>query len=770
MLISWLWLDNKLAQLFLLLDSALYQAVEWLYGLFMQLAQSELFESAVYENLAQRIYVVLGIVMLFVLAYSLLKAVIDPDSFSKGDKSFSKLAKNLVVSLIIIGLLPTVFDYSRKLQNFILDQNLIGTLLFGSEDMDVELSDGSIVTYSAADIAKSKIDNYGSTMALTSFNAFFNPENYNFEYDASSYLADHGLINPVSVVGCGLGAAAIPVVTFFTGGVATVPSVGTLVALCAGAGAAGNWAANRVVDVKHYTWDEVRLSILADENGGFTQIISLAGVLEDGAKCVGTSGSNCQSGENISVTYMPFISSLCALFLIYLLISFCLDLGIRTVRLAFLQLIAPIPILMRAMPGKSSSFDKWVKKTIATYLEVFIRIFLMYIAIYFLSNLPNNLNSKYGLWVNVVLIMGIIAFVKEAPKLIADITGIDSGNMKLGILPKLAAGGALAGAALVGAGSKSLARNAVHGWGNVTTAFHDQNTHGFQKFRNVTGAVGRGIGSTITGGISGAVRGGYGARGAKNLADVTKSTSASVEAVEKARNYRESYRLEHGKEPGGVGGAQIRGTVRKLGQWAGVDSLKQLLDSNKLIEKVRGERKAVEDTARDTLLGDIKKRGKTSFSYDDGSHTVAHLRKLQDDVEAANGTPAYADAKNQYEIELQYMTEALANRASKGDENWKDEGHDVRADLANVRIAADKYKETLRENINAPFITALKGFTDANGNEIDVARDILDRNKDLNLDHPAYKQIKSEMSLLETENSRKINEERKREAEAKDKK
>ena len=38
--------------------------------------------------------------MLFILAYSLLRAIINPDDFSKGDYSFPNIIKNVIISII----------------------------------------------------------------------------------------------------------------------------------------------------------------------------------------------------------------------------------------------------------------------------------------------------------------------------------------------------------------------------------------------------------------------------------------------------------------------------------------------------------------------------------------------------------------------------------------------------------------------------------------------------------------------------------------------
>lgn len=558
MLISWLWLDAKISQLCLVIDSALYSAIAWLYELFLKIAQTEIFTDATFESFAQRVYVVLGVVMLFVLAYNLLMAIVNPDNLSKGDKSMSKLATKLVTSLIIIGLLPTVFSYSRKLQNFILENNVIGTILFGNHETDVTVreyaEDGvnyteKVVTLSSKDMAQAQISSYGRIMSFTALNAFLNPDNKKFQYNAGEFTAKNGYVNTGSILGCIAGAATGVGVSIFTFGMGAPAGLAVGAVACGASGATVNWAGN-AIDYTHYTWDQMKWSIIND--GDFTQIISLANVIHEGAKSM-------DGNETVEITYSAFVSTLCAGFLLYLLVSFCIDLGIRTARLAFLQLIAPIPIFLRAMPGKDTQFDKWVKKTIAVYLEVFIRVFLMYMVVFFLSNAQINLSTWQGLWVKVVIIMGLIAFVKEAPKLIADITGIDSGNMKLGILPKLAAGGALAGAALIGGGAMALARNT---YGSIKK-FNEA-----EGFRGKFGAVVHGIGSAGTGLVSGGLRGGYAARNAKNLADMRKAAVAGAKGATDAKDRREAYRIAHQNDKFGVFGAQMADFGKGIVAWA----------------------------------------------------------------------------------------------------------------------------------------------------------------------------------------------------------
>ena len=346
--------------------------------------------------------------MLFYLAYALLNALVDPEKLTKGDKSVSKLAINLVVSLILLGLTPTIFNYAYQLQNYILSSNLIGALVLGTAVEDVDSNNENV-------------EKYGRQLAFDVMNTFINPDNYNVKF------------------------------------------------------------------VNTYTWEDYKSDVLG--KGEFLNLPGLSGAIVYGR--VQATGnvledfSNAFSeGKTVYVTYYMFISTAAGIFLLYMIFSFTLDLGERVFKFAFCQLLAPIPIVMRAMPGKKSQFDKWLKLTISIYLEVFIRVGLMYLAIYFINSIRENVNftaltgdGLIGKIAFVVLIMGIFAFAKQVPKMLSEILGIDSGNIKLGITDKLKARGPV-GQVLnkgIGAVSGSL--------GGLSTGIFDKNINTWAAMR-----------------------------------------------------------------------------------------------------------------------------------------------------------------------------------------------------------------------------------------------------------------------------------------------
>ena len=151
--------------------------------------------------------------------------------------------------------------------------------------------------------------------------------------------------------------------------------------------------------------------------------------------------------EQYVMEYIPIISTLAGGAIVLLLIVFCFDIAVRSVKLGFLRMLAPVPIISRIDPKKGKDmFDKWVKTCVNTYLDLFIRLLGIYFAVFIITQLI-DLNMEDAVtdqvadvnaFVKVFIILGSLLFAKQLPKLIEELTGFKmDGKFTLNPMNKL---------------------------------------------------------------------------------------------------------------------------------------------------------------------------------------------------------------------------------------------------------------------------------------------------------------------------------------------
>lgn len=119
-----------LRAIFGLLDRVVVWLIQNLYVLLVQIANTNVFGNFIYEMLG-RIYVFLGVFMLFKLSMSMVTYIINPDAMTDKNKGFSKLIINVVLSLILLVTTPTIFKEAYRLQAIILNNNAIYQIVTG---------------------------------------------------------------------------------------------------------------------------------------------------------------------------------------------------------------------------------------------------------------------------------------------------------------------------------------------------------------------------------------------------------------------------------------------------------------------------------------------------------------------------------------------------------------------------------------------------------------------------------------------------------------
>lgn len=465
---------------FLFLDGMIYGLIDSIFDVFNFLAKVNLFSNENYMKIVRNVYMILGLIMLFALSYSLLKAVINPDEFAKGEQSFPKMIKNVIISLAIIAVLPTVFNFAFNLQNTILNQHTIPRLILGEE------FDGK---------------NNSSPGRLLSYNMFSAFLHVNEEYCTKD--------NENETV-------------FDTSDAKTC---------------AEDIKTNKSNAKWYKPWR------LLNKSETFYDIDTS---IKDGEIAMVNYNNFGEAVAEGKLSYLMLISTICGLYILWVLTNFCFDMAVRVIKLVFFQIIAPIPVVCRVIPGGKLKdvFSTWTKKTIGTFVDVFIRVGILYLGIFIIQlvieNWPNldvsKLSYTQGLIAKALVLMGTVIFIRQAPKLISDMFHLDTGDMKLGLMDKLAAGGGLMAAAATGGLGLGAVRN-------------------FAKSRRDGKGILSSAGSALTGGLAAGIGAGYGARKAKNFNDLKSATSKGISNQMDARKKVQNYIAKRKNEPGGVSGA-----------------------------------------------------------------------------------------------------------------------------------------------------------------------------------------------------------------------
>ncbi|MDD2477246.1 MAG: hypothetical protein PHI32_15215, partial [Dysgonamonadaceae bacterium] len=434
----------------------MYQLLASVYSIFIAIAKMELTEfEGIFDNLIDRLYLVLGLVMLFRISFSLLNMLANPSKATDANTGGGAIAKSIFISIVMLVAAPFVFDLCRDAQRAIVNSGVLEKIIIGNNE--AKLTDKSA----------------GPSFSWNLFKSFYYPTQ-------------------------------------------------------------GSWQGlNKVTDAYNSVWD-----------GETFTLFPLFPYVNDTA-----------------ITYTPLISTIVGIGIMIYIIKFTFDVGIRAFKLLFLELIAPIPIIFYMDPSKGKSvFDKYKEEFISTYVSLFVRLSIIFLAL-LLSNIvmgavtsaegsvlfanpetgEPTLNGLSLILAKVVLVVAIYQFAISVPKLIQDVFGINlSGSTSL-----------------KGIGSSPLGKTAAFlGGGAIGAAVGTTGSLGSSllrgDFRDENGKVtAGGVFKTAGNAISGGVRGGVGTAQAGWKSGVGKGTLGSVSSATTAGIRRQNTISEANRAAGG---------------------------------------------------------------------------------------------------------------------------------------------------------------------------------------------------------------------------
>lgn len=244
------------------------------------------------------------------------------------------------------------------------------------------------------------------------------------------------------------------------------------------------------------------------------------------------------NGEILLSTFMALIGGIIAIVFLFVI---CIEVVVRNIKLVFLEIISPIPVMSYMNPN-DKVFESWLKQYTSTFASLFIQLLILKAGVFFMNTI--NFGSTFY---SLLTYYGVFLFMKSAPGMIQKMFGLDasSGTFKDSFgLVKTGLG--------IGAGAVA---------GGVAGA--------------ITG-MGSGMGiSTIAGGlIGGAFRGAQGGASGKYLEGAQKQISKNKAAKMSNLN----------------GGNWYQRTLSKIG----MDSASRMDRSKRMVD-LRNYEKAYED-------------------------------------------------------------------------------------------------------------------------------------------------------------------------------
>ena len=336
-----------------------YKLIGGIFELFINISKVELLSSDNIRPIYQRVTIVLAIVMVFYVTFELVKYVVQPDQMTDKEKGASKIVTKMIIVVLLIAFVPTIFSYAYKLQNIMIEKEILSKMILGKSGVNVST--------------------YGRNFSADVFELFY-------QYDSKFWNDPNGTKN-CDGVAC-----------------ATIVS--------------GNI-------------DNLR------RNGEFSNLTH--GINKSESKTM-----NGVSSKYYLITFNGLLAVFVGGFLLYILILYCIDVGTRVAQLAFLQIIAPIPIIGYLSPKKENIFTKWVKQCVVTYVDLFIRLAIIYFILLICSiistayndgTLINNISPTTSTdLIYIALILGLLLFAQRAPKMLQELfpkTGAASGNLGL---------------------------------------------------------------------------------------------------------------------------------------------------------------------------------------------------------------------------------------------------------------------------------------------------------------------------------------------------
>ena len=358
-------IEHGFRTLMFIFCDGVYRLIYLTFYIFEKLGSARIIEDT--QGIVNRISLIIGLFMVFRVTFAFVQYIVDPDAMLDKKKGAANIIKKIIISIVLLGSTSTLFNLAFKAQDLIIDNQIIGKIIFNSSSSNGYDSDS---LYSTPENSST----FGGRLSAEVFSAFYrlNPE-------ASPKDSDQE-------------------------------------------------------DCKTWLTND-------DGNSGYSKLKEK--IAQNKGALSGYKNSPaaiCLNEQDSSDEYIVdfdaggFLALAFGIAVLYTIFIFTIQVGVRVIQLAYLQIIAPIPIIMYITPKGDEQLKKWGQQCSTTFLDFFMRCTIIYFAILVIQNIwetgfigkllsagTESSNGWETMYVGVIMIIAVLTFAKKVPNLIKEI-------------------------------------------------------------------------------------------------------------------------------------------------------------------------------------------------------------------------------------------------------------------------------------------------------------------------------------------------------------
>lgn len=358
-------IEHGFRTLMFILCDGVYRLIYLTFYIFEKLGSARIIEDT--QGIVNRISLIIGLFMVFRVTFAFVQYIVDPDAMLDKKKGAANIIKKIIISIVLLGSTSTLFNLAFKAQDLIIDNQIIGKIIFNSSSSNGYDSDS---LYSTPENSST----FGGRLSAEVFSAFYrlNPEASPKDSDQEDCKT---------------------------------------------------WLTN---DDGNSGYSKLKEKIAQNKGALFGYKNSPAAI--------------CLNEQDSSDEYIVdfdaggFLALAFGIAVLYTIFIFTIQVGVRVIQLAYLQIIAPIPIIMYITPKGDEQLKKWGQQCSTTFLDFFMRCTIIYFAILVIQNIwetgfigkllsagTESSNGWETMYVGVIMIIAVLTFAKKVPNLIKEI-------------------------------------------------------------------------------------------------------------------------------------------------------------------------------------------------------------------------------------------------------------------------------------------------------------------------------------------------------------